>query len=390
MMFGYGRWGKIKEAAKSTILQYNQKLDIGFDNKPVSHLKAYANAFVRSVCENLTFDVKKLEPFLINLIDENVDDPVVAVNSKDWDINLIRQRANLWAKRLRFLHRVKIFKECYDNYYLKKFGRIPSKIFEYSKMMNIIDTSMLLGQRPSIWWTRAHDIDLIVGTFKYGYAQYLDMREDKNLGFMILENMCKYSHFPNADTLTRRLKKLVSLIVRHEQSYKGFNFDTTEHVDAILKEYDSKEIKMFFNFVKNYGVPLGSDRKSNWNDLRDKFYTYNPGFEQKVASVVERLVQHFRMLVQTKIYHKMLPDHNKVDFEESNQRELDFDITLKDAENFFKNDTQLRFIRKKIVLSKIGIFTANRNKLKMENKKLKKGDKGYIEDKNYEAGKHDL
>lgn len=388
LIYGYGRWEKIKAAAKDSILQYNQKLDIGFDNKPEDHLRAYANSFVRSVCENLTFDVKKLEPFLINLIEEDINDPVVSVSSKDWDINLIRQRSNLWAKRLRFLHRVRIFKECYDDYYKNKFGRIPEKIFEYSKMLNMIDTAMLLGQRPSIWWTRAHDIDLIVGTFKYGYANYQEMRDDKEFGFSLLEKMCPFTSFPNADTLTRRLKKLVSLIVRHEHTFKGFDFESTENIDAILKEFSEEEVSLFFQFVKNYGVPIGSDRKSNWNDLRDKFYLFHPNFEQKVPSLVERLVQHFRMLVQSKIYYKMLPDKYKELYKKCNQRELSFNISLEDAEEFFKNDNQLRFIRKKIVMSKTGVFSANRNQIKSQ--QLKVGDKGYIGDNNYEPGKHDL
>jgi hypothetical protein len=49
---------------------------------------------------------------------------------------------------------------------------------------------MLLGQRPNVWWTREHDIDLIIGTFKYGYADYQNMRNDLDLGFATLEKVC--------------------------------------------------------------------------------------------------------------------------------------------------------------------------------------------------------
>ena len=30
----------------------------------------------------------------------------------------------------------------------------------------------LFGQRPSVWWSKKHDIDLILGVYKYGYANY--------------------------------------------------------------------------------------------------------------------------------------------------------------------------------------------------------------------------
>jgi hypothetical protein len=61
---------------------------------------------------------------------------------------------------------------------------------------------------------------LIVGTFKYGYADYQSMKNDKDFGFTTLEKVCQYREFPSADALTRRLKKLVALIVRHEKTYK--------------------------------------------------------------------------------------------------------------------------------------------------------------------------
>lgn len=39
-------------------------------------------------------------------------------------------------------------------------------------MLNFLPTELLLGQTPSSWWTKKHDIDLLRGIFKYGYANY--------------------------------------------------------------------------------------------------------------------------------------------------------------------------------------------------------------------------
>lgn len=180
--------------------------------------------------------------------------------------------------------------EIYEQFFEEKYGKKPENIYEYHKMLNIIDTQMLLGQRPNVWWTRDHDIDLIVGTYKYGYADYQSMKNDPDFGFDTLEQVCQYSEFPSADALTRRLKKLVALIVRHGKTFKEFGFDSTENIGNIMKEFSQEEALKLFEYVSSNGVPLSSDFKPNWNDLRDTFYRNNPNFETKVVSLVERLV----------------------------------------------------------------------------------------------------
>ena len=45
-----------------------------------------------------------------------------------------------------------------------------------------------------------------------------------------------FSDFPNADTITRRLKKLISLIVRHEREHGAFNFEASEDRDTEVDE----------------------------------------------------------------------------------------------------------------------------------------------------------
>lgn len=178
-MFGYGRWEKIRQHAEENHSDHSKSIqNYGVHNKSQKHLKAFSNSFLRALASNLTYDMKHMQYFLLNLIEENDEDFVYSVSSNDWDINQIRQRTNLNAKRIRFLYRVKRIVEIYNQYYVEKHGDKPKNIFEYNKMLNFIDTQMLLGQRPNVWWTREHDIDLIVGTFKYGYADYQSMRND--------------------------------------------------------------------------------------------------------------------------------------------------------------------------------------------------------------------
>ena len=80
-MFGYGRWEEIKEAAKETSYFYDEKLAIGLHNKTNQDIRVHANSFIRSICDNLSFDRFNLKIFLMNLIEESPDDPYVSVNA---------------------------------------------------------------------------------------------------------------------------------------------------------------------------------------------------------------------------------------------------------------------------------------------------------------------
>lgn len=72
-----------------------------------------------------------------------------------------------------------------------------------------------------------------------------------------------------------------------------------------MKEFTPDETNSLFEYVCSNGVALGADLKPNWNDLRDNFYRKNTNFDQKVVSLVERLVQNFRMVTLKILQNKM-------------------------------------------------------------------------------------
>lgn len=113
---------------------------------------------------------------------------------------MIRQRANPWGKRFQLLYRVQAFIRAFDASYEKKHGRKPELVFEYQSLLNFLSNNHLHGQRPSVWWTRNHDIDLLVGTFRYGYANYQNMKNCEEFGFADLE---KSRTFVNRSVLSR-------------------------------------------------------------------------------------------------------------------------------------------------------------------------------------------
>ena len=61
--------------------------------------------------------------------------------------------------------------------------------------------------KPSNYWDRRNDIDLIWGSCKYGLGSYPLMKEDPKSSFYFM-NKESTNGFPLAELVTRRLKKL--------------------------------------------------------------------------------------------------------------------------------------------------------------------------------------
>ena len=82
-----------------------------------------------------------------------------------------------------------------------------------------------MGMKPSSWWQRSHDVDLLAGTYKYGFANYISIKEDKKFGWFDVINssaeQADEKNFPSPESLTRRLKKLLSIAMRYDR----FNFE---------------------------------------------------------------------------------------------------------------------------------------------------------------------
>lgn len=398
LVFGYGRWDKIKEASKENSVHFDAKPTSGLWNKSDGEVKAFANAFMRAICDNFVFERYELKMFLLNVIDEKPSDMYVPVNSKDWDLNLIRQRANPWGKRIQLLYRVQAFIKNFDSYFLKKHDRKPEVVFEYHNLLNFLPTSHLQGQKPCVWWTRSHDIDLIVGTFRYGYANYQNMKNCDEFGFSDLEKNLYFQDFPNADTITRRLKKLMLLIVRHEKEFGSFDFESNEAFDPDLNEFSSDEKRELFQFITEFGIPLNSEGKSHWAEIREKFYAYNTKFEFKSVNLIEKLIQEFRMVCQQILQQKNFKQKMEAKENEKGEKvvyelpepKFDLKITAEEAENFYQNTNQLKFIRKNILANNHYLFRQNKEEYTAETQSLTEDSPAFIGGEGYKPEVQDI
>lgn len=81
------------------------------------------------------------------------------------------------------LEALKVQKTVYIVYKLY-FKRV---IVQWDNLLNFMPSSVFYGQRPSVWWTKKHDADLLRGTYKFGYANYHLMKNHPEYSFNELE-----------------------------------------------------------------------------------------------------------------------------------------------------------------------------------------------------------
>ncbi|CDW90426.1 transforming growth factor beta regulator 1 [Stylonychia lemnae] len=323
LLFGYGRWRKIRKYSKCHDKILKDKSDV--------EMKAFANDFIRTLFEYLQNEKNELKTFLINLIDEKPEDPFVQSQPKEWG-EQISQRAAPWAKRIQLLYRVKGLVQTYKGERKKYFTKpeieqdpfIKKEYETWNNLLNFLPAQVFYGQRPSVWWTLRHDIDLLFGTYKYGYAMYQSMRSDTSLSFHKSEQVeSQYQEFPNADNITRRLKKLVQIIGKSE--YQS-NLCFEKPLNALEPTGFTLEDKnMIYETLINFGVPVNSDGKNDYGFLRSQLMKIqtdsgvvntnqnmnlgnnddqNKDAERNTAQNLERFIQRLRMESQKIIQAK--------------------------------------------------------------------------------------
>ena len=336
LTYGYGRWKKLQEMmseADSTL-------------KPICEIRSFASSLVRTIAENLPMEKHELKKTILNMIEETDEDFYVPPKIKDWGI-MARQRAVPWGKRLYMLHRIRFlikkFKEKYRGGQLK-----------WGNLLNFMSSANFYGQRPSAWWTRRHDIDLIRGTQKHGYANYTNMRNDPTLSFGAIDTDSTFKEFPTADTITRRLKKLMISIDRIED----FEFDKEQQLFEPT-DWTSSEKRSLLKLITDFGVPLNLECKNDWGHLKEKFDSLIPN--EKPINSFERMVQHLRMLAQ----HTLNPEEGETEVKDADG----FKMSTEDSESLQNSLNKLQFIRKHILKNGSEFFNTELKELENFTKK---------------------
>lgn len=146
-------------------------------------------------------------------------------------------------------------------------------------MLNFIDASHLAGQKPSPWWTIIHDIHLLHSTYFKGYTNYLHSfvalhqksplswyfyplslknhkrEESQSRKLCYLDKKIDFYteiivlSLPNADAVTRRLKKIVSIVFKLSTSNQE---DTSnKSLEKLLSQFSKEDRISFIEYVSS-------------------------------------------------------------------------------------------------------------------------------------------
>ena len=386
LLYGYNRWNKIKENSSNLLI-----------NKTDQELKAYSNSFIRCIIQ-ITKDKKDITYFLSNLIKEKENEPWIIPNPNDWG-DLINQRAPAWGKRIKYLYYIKntidIFKNLkannkekkkllnnYGNYLSdEEKNNINSKInttyYNWDNLLWFLPKNTLFGQAPVSWWNKIHDIDLLRGTYKYGYANYTDIKTDKKLCFSNLDQNNLNKDFPSADSITRRLKKIIQIIIKNwNNNIELMNLNDTDKFNGKnnkgIKELNNDEKINIFEFVINYGLPRKINGEENYLFIYEKLKEkkiFNEIIEKEELNELICGIKSFIIGIRKKIQNIL----NNVQNEENNKNNIlieELNISIEKARLFINNIHMFEIIRKKIISKNYKLFNENINNLKeMNNKK---------------------
>ena len=341
--FGYDRWDVIRDNSDKVL-----------SDKKDFELKVFSLAFIKRIIELIPQHTKgELTNFLIDFVhdNENEDEPFIDYRKEDWG-TLINRKAIAWGKRIQFLHKVKVIvekfaKENKKNIELRKALNndnivINTKSYVWSNMLDFLPDNALYEHKPTNWWTKTHDVDLLRGIYKYGYANYASMKKDNELSFYKLYSL------PSSNSMTRRFKHLMQIIIHKENEKENNNEHENEHEDTINKDINGlslDEKQKIITYLINYGLPINNS-ESDWNALKakliDKHIIPKDNIEGRIISpqMIEVFIQQLQTISQ-QITNKT---YNETDHIVNDNDDFSF-ISYEQANTLITRLTQMNFIR---------------------------------------------
>ena len=341
--FGYDRWDVIKDNSDKVL---SDKKDL--------ELKMFSLAFIKRIIELLPHHTKgELVSFLVDLIrdNENEDEPFIDHKREDWG-TLINHKAIAWGKRIQFLYKVKVIvekfaKENKKNNELRKALNSDNLVInatydDWSNLLDFLPDSALCEHKPSTWWTKSHDVDLLRGTYKHGYANYALMIKDNELSF------CKLQDLPSSNSMTRRFKRLMQIIIHKENN--------NEHENSSNKEtngFSLEEKHKIITYLINCGIPINnSNGKSDWSALKMKLIDKHiiPKDTNEGRTISPQMLEVFIQQLQTISQQLTNTTYSEIDSTIKTQvNSIDNDvcklITYEQASMLITRLTQMEFIR---------------------------------------------
>ena len=386
LLYGYNRWHTIRSNSSNLL-----------NNKTDQELKVYSNSFIRCIIQ-LTKDnkdKKEINNFLSNLIQEKENEPWIIPNTNDWGELNILQKAPAWGKRIKYLYYIKTIIDIFKNLrannkekrkllsnfniYLteEEKANINSKINkdydDWSNLLWFLPVNLSFGQTPVSWWNKIHDIDLLRGTYKHGYANYIAIKSDKKLCFSSLEQSGHKKDFPSADSITRRLKKVMQIIIKNWNNNELMNLNQSERFfiqNKKIRELKKEEKSGVFEFLIDFGIPRKINGEDNYYLIYEKLKEKNIFEDIMDKEELNELILGIKSFInelkkQIQNYTKEENNEKEKEKEENKDNSLieELNISLEKAKLFLKHIHIFEILRKKIISKNYKLFNENINNL---------------------------
>ena len=185
------------------------------------------------------------------------------------------------------------------------------------------------------------------------------MKQDPKLSFIKLEKESNYQEFPSADNVTRRLKKLIQIIMKYEQSNNGvISFVETK----ITKEptgFNLDEKNQILKYLIDKGVPVNFEGRNDFTQFKEEISSCVKFETKHSPQEFERLVQRIEMIAQIVISLESKSNDESLDCNKLDELDPDNDnfiISYEDSDALIKNMNILSFIRKNVLSSNAKLF----------------------------------
>ena len=390
LLYGYNRWHTIRSNSSNLL-----------NNKSDQELKAYSNSFIRCIIQ-LTKDnkdKKEINNFLSNLIQEKDNEPWIIPVTNDWGELNILQKAPAWGKRIKYLYYIKTIIDIFKNLrannkekrkllsnfnsYLseEEKSNINSKINkdydDWSNLLWFLPVNLSFGQTPVSWWNKIHDIDLLRGTYKHGYANYIAIKSDKKLCFSSLEQSGHKKDFPSADSITRRLKKVMQIIIKNWNNNELMNLNQSERFfiqNKKIRELKKEEKSRVFEFLIDFGIPRKINGEDNYYLIYEKLKEKNV-FEDIIDKEelnelilgIKSFINELKKQIQNYIKEENIEKDKEKEENKDNSLIEELNISLEKAKLFLKHIHIFEILRKKIISKNYKLFNENINNLSQMN-----------------------
>lgn len=149
-----------------------------------------------------------------------------------------------------------------------------------------------------------------------------------------------------------------------------------------LSRFSLEEKKDLFAFVSEQGIPVGLEGKSNWAELRERFYGSSSKYEPKSIMLIEKLICECRLQCQLLI---QISDYSAKTAKEVSVPENPnlWSINLQQARMFLGITNLLKFVRKTILFNNRKLFNNSLEDYLEELREMPPGHPAYISEPDY-------